>query len=106
METSVITAIIIFAAVTLIICAIIYKLIRMVVRIFTGGKSGKVQKVFRDIDLLADAVENEEVKLGPEVRAILNDIYKKVDNFSADIDPDSDVYDELLEPLERILNKQ
>lgn len=108
METSVITAIIITAAVTLIICAIIYKLIRMVASIFTGGKSGKVSKVFRDIDLLADAVENGEVKIGPEVRAILNDIYNKVDNFSSDIDPDSDsdVYIELLEPLETILNKK
>lgn len=106
MDSSITPAIVVTLSVMLIICVIGYKLIRMIVRIFTGGKSGGVPKMFRDIDLLADAVENKEVKLGPEVRAILNDIYKKVDNFSADIDPDSDIYDELLEPLERILNKQ
>ena len=108
MDTTTTTAIIITAAVTLIICAIIYKLIRMVARIFTGGKSVKVSKVFRDIDLLADAVENGEVKLGPEVRAMMTDVFKRVDKFMVDIsdEAEADYIAELHEPLERITGRK
>ena len=108
MDTATTTAIIISVAFTLLLGVIAFKVLRFIFRIFSGKKSSKVDKVFKDIELLADAVEGGEVKIGPEVRAILNDIYKKVDNFSSDIDPDSDsdVYIELLEPLERILKKK
>lgn len=108
MDAATTTAIIISVAFTLLLGVIAFKVFRFIFRIFSGKKSSKVDKVFKDIELLADAVEDGEVKIGPEVRAILNDIYKKVDNFSSDIDPDSDsdVYIELLEPLERILKKK
>lgn len=108
MDAATTTAIIISVAFTLLLGVIAFKVLSFIFRIFSGKKSSKVDKVFKDIDLLADAVEEGEVKIGPEVRAILNDIYKKVDNFSSDIDPDSDsdVYIELLEPLERILKKK
>lgn len=104
MDAATTTAIIITAAVTLLICVIAFKVFRFICRIFSGKKSSKVDKVFKDIELLADAVEDKKVTLGPEVRAILKDIYKRVDKFTCDISDESedDYIAELHEPLERL----
>jgi hypothetical protein len=108
MDTTTTTAIIITAAVTLLICVIAFKVFRFICRIFSGKKSSKVDKVFKDIELLADAVADGEVKIGPEVRAILKDIYKRAEKFDVYIsdEADSDYFSELLEPLERLASRK
>lgn len=104
MNTATTTAIIITAAITLLICVIAFKTFRFICRILAGKKSSKVDKLFKDIDLLAEAVEEKRVTLGPEVRAMIKDIYKRVDKFACDIsdESESDYTAELLEPLEHL----
>ena len=108
MDAATTTAIIISAAFALLLGVIAFKVLRFIFRIFSGKKSSTVDKVFKDIELLADAVEDGEVKIGPEVRAMLKDIYKRVDKFEVYIsdEADSDYFSELLEPLERITGRK
>ena len=108
MDTATTTAIIISVAFTLLLGVIAFKALRFIFRIFSGKKSSKVDKVFKDIELLADAVDDGEVKIGPEVRAMLKDIYKRVDKFEVYIsdEAESDYFSELLEPLERLASRK